>query len=216
MIETVIFDMDGVIINSEPVYQMAEKELFKKYSIPYEREILERFMGKTIKSFWENVLEYYKISNLKIEEIAEEHEIGFLEKIDHIKLIDGVTIWMKKFKNEGKRIYIASSSKVNIIEKMIKRFSIEEYINGYIGGDMIEKSKPDPEIFLKAAELSKSKPSNCLVIEDSDNGIKGAKEAGMKCIGYLDKKISNQSHKEADFSVNVFTEETFKLINEKY
>ena len=109
-------------------------------------------------------------------------------------------------------IQVASSATRPTVDKVISYFKIERFIQHRIGGNEVSKSKPDPEIFLKAALQSNSKPGNCLVIEDSANGVRAAKDAGMVCIGYANPGTGKQNLSRADLVVNGINEITLARI----
>ncbi|MCK5367169.1 MAG: HAD-IA family hydrolase [Cyclobacteriaceae bacterium] len=89
---------------------------------------------------------------------------------------------------------------------------MEKYFEFRIGGDEVVKSKPEPEIFIKAAQQSGSKPNNCLVIEDSTNGVKAAKSAGMYCVGYANPGTGSQDLSMADLVVRNLNEITPEVL----
>jgi HAD superfamily hydrolase (TIGR01509 family) len=216
LIKTIIFDMDGVLINSEPVSRKVEKKLYDKYNIPYNEELIESLVGKRIENYWESIFNYYGIEPIAVNRIAKEHEKKYLALKDEVKLMDHVEKWLKQFKNEGFKVYIASSSHVKIIEKMIKKFVIEEYIDGYVGGKLVKSGKPNPDIFEKVLEMSEMKANECIVFEDSANGIEAATSAGIKCIGFNNKNQHSQDHSKALFTITEFTDENYKKIRRLY
>ena len=99
-------------------------------------------------------------------------------------------------------IAIASSSPREFIEAVVKKIGIDQYFKILVSGEEIERSKPEPDIFLKAATLLNVSPTECLVVEDSKSGTIAAKKAGMKCIGYQNVNSGNQDLSNADFIVN--------------
>lgn len=216
MIKTIIFDMDGVLINSEPISRKVEKKLYDKYNIPFNQGLVESLVGKRIENYWESIFNYYGIEPIAIKRIAKEHESMYLALKDEVMLMDNVEKWLNKYKNSGYQIYIASSSHVKIIEEMIEKFNIKNYIDGYVGGNLVKRGKPNPDIFEKALEISQSEANECIVFEDSANGIKAANNAGIKCIGYNNKNKHNQDHSGALLTITEFTDENFEKIRRLY
>lgn len=216
MIKTIIFDMDGVLINSEPVSRKVEKELYDKYNVPYNEKLIESLVGKRIENYWESVFDYYGIEPIAVKRIAKEHEKKYLALNDEVKLMAHVEKWLKQFNREGYKVYIASSSHVKIIEKMIKKFSIEEYIDGYVGGNLVKRGKPNPDIFEKVLEMSEMKANECIVFEDSANGIEAAISAGIQCIGFNNKNQHNQDHSKALLTITEFSDDNYKKIRRLY
>lgn len=216
LIKTIIFDMDGVLINSEPISRKVEKQLYKKYNIPYNKELIESLIGKRIENYWESIFNYYGIEPIAVDRIAKEHEEKYLALKSEVKLMNHVEQWLQQLKNEGYKIFIASSSHVKIIEEMIKKFAIEEYIDGYVGGNLVKRGKPNPDIFEKALEISEMKPDECIVFEDSANGIQAATAAGIKCIGFNNKNLHNQDHSKALMTITEFSDDNYKKIRRLY
>ncbi len=216
MVKTIIFDMDGVLINSEPISRKVEKKLYDKYNIPYNEVLVESLVGKRIENYWESIFDYYGIEPIAVHRIAKEHESMYLALKEEVKLMNNVKNWLEKFKLAGYKIYIASSSHTEIIEKMIKKFNIGKYIDGYVGGNLVKKGKPNPDIFEKALEISGMKANECIVFEDSANGIQAATAAGIKCIGFNNKNQHNQDHSKALLTITEFTEENYMKIGRLY
>jgi len=111
---------------------------------------------------------------------------------------------------------IAIKSIVKIIEEMIKKFAIEKYIDGYVGGNLVKRGKPNPDIFEKALEISGMKGNECIVFEDSANGIQAAISAGIKCIGFNNKNQHSQDQSKALLTITEFTEENYERIRRLY
>jgi beta-phosphoglucomutase-like phosphatase (HAD superfamily) len=111
------------------------------------------------------------------------------------------SLFAEKFK-----LAIASSSHLETIEKVISKLDLSEFFQARISGTELKHSKPDPEIFIKAAEIVHSRPVECLVIEDSENGVKAAKAALMMCIGYQNPNSGAQDLHQADIIINTFEE----------
>lgn len=209
MIKTVIFDMDGVIIDSERLFMAVEKEIFKTYGIPYDENEIERFVGRTAFDFWTYFMGRYDFKGLTIKDAIDLHTLSYIKRLKTEKemtTIEGVENWMSKFKERGLNLILASSSRAEIVEIVLERFNLKRYMAHFISGDMVEKGKPNPEIFLKAAALCHTVPSQCLVIEDSENGIMAAKNAGMNCLGF---QSGNQDHSKADLSISEFSDFNF-------
>jgi HAD superfamily hydrolase (TIGR01509 family) len=123
-----------------------------------------------------------------------------------IDLVEGVRDFIRELHERGTKLAIASSSPLNVIVAVVKIFKLEEYFEVLVTGDMVEKSKPEPDIFLYAAEKLGAAPNECIVVEDSHNGARAAKKAGMKCIGYKNPSSGNQDISMADLVVETFSE----------
>ena len=107
---------------------------------------------------------------------------------------------------------IASSSQRSWIDIVTQKFGLSKYFDVIVSGDEIENGKPDPEMFIKTLQIFSKKPQECVVIEDSENGILAAKAAGMKCIGFKDSE-NQQDLRKADITVNKMEEINIELIS---
>jgi beta-phosphoglucomutase-like phosphatase (HAD superfamily) len=216
MLKAVIFDLDGVIINSEHLYHKVNKITFKKLNINVSDEEYEKLIGKTGKDVWSSIKKKYNLSHT-VEELIKFENDGFIDLImsdkDNIKPIKGIIELIKDIDNHNIPMGLASSSIRRSIEAVINLFDIKKYFKTIITGEDVSNGKPNPEIFLKTANLLKVKPEKCIVIEDSYNGVKASKEANMMCLGYKNPSSGNQDLSLADFVTEDFSEISYdKLI----
>jgi beta-phosphoglucomutase-like phosphatase (HAD superfamily) len=110
------------------------------------------------------------------------------------------------------QLVVASSSEMEIINKVFERFDLDQYFTHKVSGNDFPESKPNPAIFLKAAELAQTPVENCIVIEDSTNGIKAAKAAGIYCIAYKSEGVDNQDQSLADTVIYDYRELNYQII----
>jgi len=199
MIKAVIFDMDGVIIDSEPIHFESDKMTMKFYEKEISDEELNNYVGVSNQEMWGELREKYKLI-ASIEELLEKQFYFKKSLIGNTKLetISGIRELLNDLKNSGIRIGLASSSSKEFIELILNNLEVKEYFEVIISGDDVQKSKPAPDIFLKAAKALNVEPMNCLVIEDSAHGVKAAKLANMKCIGFSNPNSGNQDLSLAD------------------
>jgi HAD superfamily hydrolase (TIGR01509 family) len=205
--KAVIFDMDGVIIDSEPLHVMADNEILKHSGITVPEGYFDRFAGWTLQSMWEEIRKDYHIDK-SVEEIVElqlPFKLELLREGDY-RPIPGIVDLMEKIGEMGLPIAIASSSPVQFIDAVLEKLGLKKYVQFWVSGEEVSRSKPEPDIFLKVAEMLKVNPADCLVIEDSASGIIAAKRAGMKCIGYRNHNSGNQDLSEADIIVENINE----------
>lgn len=204
MIKAFIFDMDGVIIDSEPVHREIEQSLFRECGINVSEGEHLGFIGSTSHYMWDKLRKKHNLSNT-LEELVERNRVIYLDHLNSdetVKPIEGVGELIKELHEKGIKLAVASSSPINVIETVVNTFKLKDYFDILVTGDEVTKSKPEPDIFLHAAEKLGVKPENCIVIEDSSNGVKAAKKAGMKCIGYKNLGSGDQDISTADFIVN--------------
>ena len=209
MLKAVIFDMDGVIIDSEPTHMKLENEIYKKLGIDVTGEEHLSFVGSTSRYMWETLKNKYKFSET-VEELIEYERNKYFKYLNsvecEIKLIEGVKELIEDLYKNGVNLAIASSSPLNVIEAIAKKFQIEEYFEVFVTGDYVKKSKPEPDIFIFASEKLGVSPEDCVVIEDSHNGVRAAKKAGMKCVGINSDVEGRQDISMADLVINSFKE----------
>lgn len=209
MLKAVIFDMDGVIIDSEPTHMKLENETYKKLGIEVSGDEHLSFVGATSNYMWDTLKNKYKLTQT-LEELIEYERNKYFKHLNsdecEITLIEGVKDLIKDLHKNRVKLAIASSSPLNVIEAIAKKFQIEEYFEVFVTGDYVAKSKPEPDIFLYAAEKLGVSPENCIVIEDSNNGVRAAKKAGMKCVGINSDVEARQDISMADLEINSFKE----------
>jgi HAD superfamily hydrolase (TIGR01509 family) len=200
----VIFDMDGVLIDSEPLHFSAAITLLKRLNIETTEEYHNKFVGSSDPVKWEKIIKEFNIQN-SLQEILNMSALTKLELLrqsDSYSPIEGIPELLKSLQVHNIPIAIASSSPACFIKEVLSKVKIEKYIKTWVSGDDIEKSKPEPDIFLKTAELLKVNPRGCIVVEDSKNGVIAAKRAGMKCVGFQNINSGNQDLSSADVIVD--------------
>lgn len=205
-IETVIFDMDGVIIDSEPIHMKIEQELFRELGLNISSEEHHRYVGTSARNMWEEIIEQYRLTVLT-DEILKKKQTRYLNHItasDNLNPIPGIPELISRLHSLNKQLILASSATRDEINTILDKFDLESYFSFTISGAELEQSKPDPEIFLTAVKLSRTQKRHCCVIEDSQNGVLAAKAAGVKCIGFRNPSSGNQDLSAADVVIDSF------------
>lgn len=221
MIKAVIFDMDGTIIDSEPIYENISEEVYKKYGIELTEADYNRFMGSNLEDIWKDILAHHQVkekySHYKLEDFLEDHihsSYLALAETEDLELIEGIKDWFEFLKEHGYKMIIASSSYEPVIEHVYQRFNLDQYMEGYLDGNSIENGKPAPDIFIKAAKKMGVQAEECLVIEDSENGVNGAYAAGAKVIGFNRAQDPSQDLSKADLIIKEYNRENLnKILN---
>lgn len=174
-IKAVIFDMDGVIFDSERAVYNCWLELAAKYNFKDIEIIYRRCIGVNSAVTRQIFLDYYG-EDFPFDEYCAEFSKNYHEKYDNgrLPMKPGIRELLIGLRENEYRIAIASSTRTAVVEKQIEDAGLREYFDVIIGGDMIEKSKPEPDIFLRAAELLDVTVENAYVVEDSYNGIRAA------------------------------------------
>lgn len=202
MIKAVIFDMDGVIIDSEGVYLEYQLEFAKKKNPNVKLEDLYPMVGATKQECWE-VVERAVSNGQTWEELRTEFRgRDIYGEIDYRSIYRlEVTDTLKQLKHAGFRLALASSTHLELVERVLKENGIREYFEAVVSGEQFKKSKPDPEIYLYTAGQLKLKPEECLAVEDSTIGITAAHRAGFKIAAVIDTRYGfDQSL--ADYKLN--------------
>ena len=215
MIKTVIFDLDGVVVNSEPVHQRLEYDMYLELGLDIPREMRKTFVGTSAMDLWRMIIEKYSL-NKTPEELLDMGRGRYLDivKTGRVPLVDGVLDLIKLLQENGYSLLLASSATSKTITEVLRWFNLDEVFKVFVGGDQVSRSKPNPEIFLKTAELGNVRPSECLVIEDAYNGVFAAKEAGMYCIGFQSHYTGEQDLNMADVIVMKLCDITLDMIKQ--
>jgi HAD superfamily hydrolase (TIGR01509 family) len=214
MIQTVIFDMDGVIVDTEPVHRFAYFQHFSELNIDVSEELFTSFTGNSTRNVFQRVNTIFNL-NADVEELILRKRTIFNDAFDHkedLELLEGVENLIKNLHDNGVELILASSASKVTIDRVFRRFGLHPYFTNIVSGEDFPKSKPHPAIFEFAASLSKAPKENCIVIEDSTNGVLAAKAAGIYCVGYKSIHSKLQDLSKADKIVNHFNELDYNVI----
>ena len=203
----IIFDMDGVLLDSEPMHQEIIYETFQLKGIPFDKAYIQTLTGMSAFPMWEKVKRDAQRTE-SVEELMQFHRNYFFKRLPEVKvpLVPHVKEVLEKFKNEGKHLSLASSSGRKLIDIFTQQTNIAHYFEVIMSGDDVQYSKPNPEIFLKVAQWYHLPVTQFTVIEDSTNGVKAAKSANMKCIGFDNPLSGGQDLSQADLLIHSMQE----------
>ena len=214
MLQTVIFYMDGVIVDTEPVHNYAYYQHFKLLGIEVSEEMFATFTGNSTKNVFEKIKDHFGViedTTTLVEKKRSLFNAAFDIKED-LFLLEGVENLIKQLHKNGIQLILASSSSKVTISRVFNRFNLHPYFSHIISGEDFQQSKPNPAIFLESVRLSNSKKENCIVIEDSTNGIKAAHAAGIFCVGYRSINSKKQDYSLANVVIDNFEELDFATI----
>lgn len=193
--------MDGVLIDSEPLHYEANRILLlNKFNIELKYEYYKQFIGSTVKYLWEKMKNDFGIDGYTAEELklmADEIKEELIDT-DGYEQIEGVAEFVCGLSDHYK-LAVASSSYLKNIKRNMDNLGITDEFEQLVSGTEVENPKPSPDIFLEAAKRLGVKPCECLVIEDSKNGVLAAKNAGMACLGFINPNSGNQDLSKADY-----------------
>jgi beta-phosphoglucomutase len=205
MIKAVIFDMDGVVVNTEPIGYKANGELFKSLNIDVPDEVYATFISSD-KNNMQRIKDLYNLEHTREQLLDEKYKYYYqvFDNATDLELMAGVKDLISDLHNNGMKLVLASSATKRKIFKVFDRFNLQPYFDAVISGEDFEFSKPDPAIFLGAVEKSGYSANECIIIEDSANGIQAAKAAGVYCIAYKSGHGLPQDTTGADIIITDF------------
>lgn len=196
--------MDGVIVDSEPLHFRAAQQIIKKYGKKLPKERSFQLIGVGEDFFWKTVVKELGISFDYKQLLQEKSELYMKLLQNEGNAFPGVVELIKKL-SKNYKLAIASGSSLNEITIILQKLLIRPYFIRVVSGDDVAKSKPHPEIYLNAAKNLGVVPSECVVIEDSINGVKAAKAAGMGCVA-VTNSFPRKMLGEADYVIDSLNE----------
>lgn len=193
LMKAFIFDMDGVLIDTEPIHGQLIAEILAKYNIDIDPADLEQYSGMTSTAVFELFVQKYQLP-IKAEELTQKHFEAFCEYVATHKLqpIEGIIDLLRRLQSKNIPMAIASSSAMPTIKLVAQQLEIADFFQFFVSGEDLVHSKPAPDIYLKTAKILDVAPADCVVLEDSTHGATAAVRAGMYCIGFDPKRTGKQ------------------------
>lgn len=215
-LKAVLFDMDGVIVDTEPLHRKSYYRMFEDVGIDVTDSLYDSFTGQATLPICRTLCENFELKHSAetLVSLKRNHFKYLFENDSDLALLDGVHDLIKDYHDNGLTLVLASSASMLNIERIFERFDLDHYFKAKISGADLKASKPHPEIFLKAADLAQENKTNCMVIEDSTNGIAAAHSAGIYCVGFKSPNSVNQDYSKANKVISDFSEIRYsKLIS---
>lgn len=206
MIEAIIFDMDGVLVDSEPFHIEIEKRQFERNKVIVSAEEHHNYMGMASDVMWRTIVHKHQL-NIPVEELIDQNRtesIRYFSELATIPVMPGLIELLEMLKGKNYPMAVASSSFPEIIELILKKTELRDYFRVVVSSQEAGQSKPEPDVFLLAAKKLGVPPTNCIVIEDSFNGIAAAHAANMHCVAYQGPGSNPQQQNEADAVITSF------------
>lgn len=205
MLKAIIFDMDGVIIDSEPQHAKAALRVFERLNAPADLEYCKSFIGSSTKKICEDAVSRFHL-DITVEELLKEmnQEKKTVLKEEGYQITAGITELIKILYQNGIHLAIASSSSPSEIENVVKALGIKKYFTKLISSVHVENPKPAPDSFLLALKELGVNPKETIVVEDSCYGCQAAKAAGIVCTGYVNPHSGKQDLSAADVLLESF------------
>tara|TARA_R110000787_G_scaffold271091_1_gene378198 strand:+ start:21 stop:638 length:618 start_codon:yes stop_codon:yes gene_type:complete len=200
--------MDGVIIDSEEIHKKAYYETFTAIGVDVTDELYKSLTGSSTINAFQKLVAHFNLDKNPEELVLDKRRryVQFFENDPTLHLVKGVEKLIQHFRNQQLTLVLASSSAMVNIDRVFTRFDLHTYFTAKISGADLVASKPHPEIFEKAAILGNTPKENCIVIEDSDNGIKAANDAEIFVVGYKNPLAADQTLENADLVIENFSE----------
>ncbi|MCD7886833.1 MAG: HAD family phosphatase [Clostridiales bacterium] len=200
MLKAVIFDMDGVLLDSESRHYAVLRTLMAEYGFTYTLDHFRRFCGVPETEMWPQLLAEAGM-NADANDLYRKHWERYRRDLDTngLPVFLGTAGFLKALKDRGYRLAVASASLLSVVEEYLERLGYRQYFDRVVSSQSCPHGKPEPDVFLLAAKELRVAPGECIVVEDSANGMIAARRAGMKLVGF------NGAEVPADVSLAPFT-----------
>ena len=207
MLEAIIFDMDGVLVDSEYTYFQSKSQILSEAGHEVEDSYHFQFMGTTSDYMWEKMKQEFSLPLSVAEYIQQMTALRqAMIKRDGIRVIPHVQEFVKGLSQAGLKLAVASSSSLAEIKVNLAEIGLSEYFSEVVSTEEVEHSKPAPDVYLATAERIGIMPENCLGIEDTKNGTGAVRNAGMVCVGFANPAFPKLDLAFADRVVSSFSE----------
>ncbi|KHD45244.1 HAD family hydrolase [Streptococcus hongkongensis] len=203
----IIFDMDGVIVDSEYTFLSSKTKMLLERDIDTDESYQYQFMGTTFEFMWQKMKEECQLEE-SVNDLIDEMTVRREQMIQRggVKAIKNAPAFITYLYEKGYPLAVASSSPKQDIERNLKALKLDHIFDVLVSGEEVEQSKPAPDVFIKAAQLLGAPQEACIVFEDTKNGSIAAKAAGMTCIGFANPDYPKQDLSACDKIISNFEE----------
>lgn len=212
--KAIIFDMDGVIVDTEPLHGKAYRQMFDQVGLEVSDSLYRSFTGQSTDNISKRLVDHFKldIPYKELTRLKRNYFNHLFENDPDLTLIDGFFDRLLEYHEANLPIVVASSASMDNINRVFDRFGLNPFFKAKFSGADVPKSKPHPELFLKAAAATGYHTSECMVIEDSTNGVKAAHAAGIFCVGFNSEHSKDQDYSLANVVIQDFKEITLEKL----
>ena len=207
MKKAVIFDMDGVLVDSQPLHFEADRNVLGYYGANVSVSELVPYAGTRNRDRWIKYKEVYGLSGEVGEIIAcHSQELRKLVSEGGLRPVKGIPELLRRLKEKGLKTALASSSSYDFIYLVLDSLDLRRYFDEVFSGEDMPNGKPSPDIFIAAASKLGESRESCVIIEDSNNGVTAAVSAGIACVGYINPTSGQQDLSAAKLIIFDFSE----------
>lgn len=217
MLKAVIFDMDGVLIDSEPLHAKAAVLALKQFDIDVTIDYCYGFIGSTAKHMFHTMIKDFNLE-LSVDDLLKTNseQVKILHEKEGYTPIEGTKELIIDLKKNGMKLAVASSSPLELIKEVTSELEIIDYFDKLVSGTTVKNPKPAPDVFLKAMEELGVTATESIIIEDSMNGVLAADAAFVKSIGFINPHSGNQDLSKASVLIESFKNIDYRFILNEY
>jgi HAD superfamily hydrolase (TIGR01509 family) len=182
--KAVIFDMDGLLIDSEPLWDKSDRYFLERKGFIYTPQLRARMLGTGQREGMELLKKEFALPETIDELIKERKEVFYNIFFKNIKLMKGVLEFIKSLKSKNLQMAVATGGHgAEKVKDILRSFNLDQYFSVIVSSDQVNRGKPYPDVYLFTAKLLSLEPDQCLVLEDTVNGVMAGKRAGMQVFG---------------------------------